>query len=602
MEPAQTPSLIRTLDPTDRASVRGYVASIIGVRSTEESIDVLSQLVHSLGESYAKLASESKASKRGQGGGGSERYGAQTILGWQSPHADGDPNPTTGEVTGDVQGVPFALDDAPRLDLPQDVDQNDDPALLCVPAPWSETLVLTAPDAPPAGTEPKAKPKRPKDCDADAKPSAPTGPRPFPASWQRVHDPEPIRVLGDLRRCHLCGLDKVCTCVRTREILEIVPPKVIVRVQTLEVLECPTGCATTVTAIPTANVTPDGRLGFSTAVDLIVRKHAEHSPHWRTEQVYEGLQIDIPMSTLYFWADQAVDLLAPLAAAFRNASTADTNFLVNVDDTSMRVLERDDANAPVVGHLWVTIGDGRHIGVHFTPDWTKESAFSVVGDRVGYLQADAYAGFDLIYKRGKAIEVGCWAHARRYLVKALDRGDQRACEGLTLVAKLYALEASLPADDLIRRTALRRGESARTLSDFWSWVKRSSLRVEPRSALGRAFTYLLNQREALSRFLDDARIPLDNTVSERQVKPIVLGRKNYQFANTVKGAIRLADAYTVIANAGSDEFEVRDYLLWVLPQLARREWSEAEIRRKLFPDAFVAHLKKEREEGRGGGG
>lgn len=601
MEASQTPQLIRTLDPSDRASVREYVASIIGVRSTEESIDLLSKLVYSLGESYTKLATESKASKRGQRGGGSERYGAQTILGWQEPDGDGDPNPTNAESTGDVLGVPFGLDDAPRLEFSHDADE-DDSALLFVPTPWPETLVAVMQAAPSPTTEPKAKPKRPKDCDADAKPAKPTGPRTFPASWPRVHDPEPIRVVDGLRTCDLCGLDKVCTCFRTREILEIVPPKVIVRVQMLEVLECPAGCPTKATAVPTASVTPDGRLGFSTAVDLIVRKHEEHSPHWRTEQVYEGVQIDIPMSTIYLWADQAIDQLAPLAAALRNASTADTNFLVNVDDTSMRVLERDDEQAGEVGHLWVTIGDARYIGVHFTPDWTKESAISVVGDRVGYLQADAYKGFDVIYKRGKAVEIGCWAHARRYLVKAHDRGDERAREGLTLVAKLYALEASVPNEDLARRTALRRGESARTLANFWSWVQRESRRVEPRSALGKAFTYLKNQRTALSRFLDDARIPLDNTVSERQVKPIVLGRKNYLFAKTVGGAVRLSDAYTVIANARSHGVEVRAYLLWVLPQLSRREWSEAEIRRKLFPDAFIAHLKKEREEGLGGAG
>jgi transposase len=124
----------------------------------------------------------------------------------------------------------------------------------------------------------------------------------------------------------------------------------------------------------------------------------------------------------------------------------------------------------------------------------------------------------------------------------------------------------------------------------------------PKSPLGKARTYLLNQKQALERYLDDGRLPIDNTVVEREMKPIILGRKNWLFAGNFEAAERLADGLTVLATARMHDVDPVAYLAWLLPQLARRDWSDEQILAHLLPASFKEALEQSGQRGAGGDG
>jgi hypothetical protein len=234
-------------------------------------------------------------------------------------------------------------------------------------------------------------------------------------------------------------------------------------------------------------------------------------------------------------------------------------------------------------------------GATASRDWTKEHAAAALGDWKGYLQCDAYAGFDHLFKRRGLVEVACWAHARRYFVKAKDRGDLLAPEALGLIARLYAFEAHATREDFTpeQRLELRADQSRRVLDLLWKWAVKVGTKARPKSPLGRALTYLSNQRKALERFLEDGRLTLDNTVAEREMRPIVLGRKNWLFAGSFAAAERLADGITVVASARMHDVCPVAYVRWLLPQLARRSWSAAAAAEKLMPAHFQEYLKQQ---------
>lgn len=396
-----------------------------------------------------------------------------------------------------------------------------------------------------------------------------------------------IPVEPPLRLCAICGLEKTCIGHETSEVLELVPARFEVIVYEREQLACGT-CPSGGVAIAPAVVKPlDGGIpGPGLLSDVVIRKSADHTPINRLLGIYRRLGVDLPQATVYGWWDQAAEKLRPLAEAIW-ALTIGAH-LVQSDDTGLRVLDKDTPDGSRRGHMWGMLGDGKWATFRFTETWKGEEMARFLQGRVGWLQGDGYAGYERLYRKANpAIEVGCWSHARRYFVKAEDGGDKRARQHLVIIGELFAVEkdAKQRGLDSDERLALRRQRSRVILDRLWALIARLAPTVTPSSPLGKAHTYLTNQRTALERFLEDGRLPLENNAAELLMRIVAVGRKNWLHCASNVGADRLAIVYTVLVTAHRHGADLSAGLAWVFDQLGRRAFTTEEAR-ELLPDRW----------------
>jgi transposase len=545
---------IRTFDATDPHALWAWVEDLRDRYGDDEAFKIVVDAIGGLGRNYQRLAAALLAKGRGQRQGGSEAFGRQATIAWAERAEERIAEPESREVSAPTESGPG--DSAARSETRCQAEEASEGE---------------------SGAEPQPRGHR----------------QAFPASWPRV--PRLIRVEGSQRICQVCGKEKRCIGHVQSELLAIKPAEIYVLQAQREKLVCPDEHEGVVTAPAVPRLVEQSACDLSMSLDLLDRKLVQHQPIYRVQQVYARLGASVAEATLDRWYADALDSLCIVARCIRAATTDAERFRLNIDEETIPILDRDAPDGRIIGHLWLVIGDGRFVAARASRDWKKEHAIAAVGAWEGYLQADAYRGFDGIYRTGRVIEVGCWAHARRYFVKAKDRGDKLAEEALGLIARVYAVEAEADRRGLApeERLELRNDRSRRALDLLWVWTRKVGARVRPRSPLGKALRTLANQRTALLRFLEDGRLPVDNTSVEREMKPIILGRKNWLFAGNFRGAERLADGITVIATARLHGPGPVDYLRWLLPQLARREWSEAAAAAQLTPEHFQAFLDRQ---------
>ena len=182
------------------------------------------------------------------------------------------------------------------------------------------------------------------------------------------------------------------------------------------------------------------------------------------------------------------------------------------------------------------------------------------------MQADAYAGYDALYKNN-IIEVGCMAHARRKFVEATKGTKEIGApnKALRYIRELYKIEEEAKDLDDESRRKLRLEKSKPILEEFKQWLE--TKKIVPKTAIGKAITYTLNQWEALTRYLDHGMLSIDNNFAERLIKPIVIGRKNWLFAGSDKGAANAAIIYSLIETCKLNNVNPYEYLRDVLTRL-----------------------------------
>ncbi len=269
--------------------------------------------------------------------------------------------------------------------------------------------------------------------------------------------------------------------------------------------------------------------------------------------------------------------------------------VMHLDGTSLSVLDRDAPKGIKLGSLWGYVGvDGeRQMALYLYASTGKKTAQrqgelgpeDMLALRQGYTVADASSLFDESFKRPELTECGCNMHARRYFVKALDASDTRAALPLAAFKTLYEVEAELRGWNDEERLAARRARSKPVYDELVAWCRTRRPHEPPTSALGKAIQYLLNHEVALTRFLMDSVIPIDNGVVERLHVRTALTRKNYLFAGSDAGAERAAIAYTILGCCALAEVDPVRYLADVLPILSRK------VKLKDIPSLLPAHWK-----------
>ena len=266
--------------------------------------------------------------------------------------------------------------------------------------------------------------------------------------------------------------------------------------------------------------------------------------------------------------------------------------VMQLDATGLPVRDKDSPKGIVLGALWGYVGDasaavylytstGKRLGQR--PGEIGPEEF--LAKRTGYVVADASNLFDTSFKSEARIEVGCNMHARRYFVKALDANDARAAVPIAAFKALYDIESAVKDATATPRREARQARSKPVYDELVAWCEQYRPTEPPSSLLGKAIQYLLNHRVALTRFLDDGRLPIDNGLIERIHRGPAVTRRNFLFAGSHAGAERAAIAYSIIATCDLVDVSPVHYLADVLPKLARGVFTSAEIA-ELTPAAW----------------
>ena len=423
-----------------------------------------------------------------------------------------------------------------------------------------------------------------------AEPSRSGGRNPLPESLPRTvceHD-----VGADELSCPSCGSERVEIGREVREVLDVAPVRFVVRRHERIKRACRScGDSGVVTAPPPSGELERVLAGPRLLAHVVSCKYDAHLPLHRLQRLYRVMGAPVAASTLGGWTARVAEELKPVARALWDELRSMP--VVGTDASGLRVLDRDAPEGVTMGTMWCYVGygagDTKLCAYRYAPTGTgADGPWTHLAGQTGYVQADAANVFDRLFngKAAHAVEVGCWAHARRKLHELLD-ADPRVAKPLQRIARVYRAEKAATVSGMSpqERLGLRHRVSRKHVDWLQRWLTATSGREPPRGGLGKACRYWMNHWEALTRFLEDGRIELDNTGVERQIRALALGRKNYLFAGSHRAAERAAVLYTLIRSCDLAGVEPTDWLEDVLVRLADG-WPQSRIA-ELLPHRFV---------------
>lgn len=266
---------------------------------------------------------------------------------------------------------------------------------------------------------------------------------------------------------------------------------------------------------------PRGLAGPGLLAETLVWRWQDHLPLHRMERIFGRQGLQIARSTICGWHGELAELVHPLITAmWQDALTAP---YLCTDATGVLVQAKEECKR---GHFWVVAAPEKHVLFAYSPKHDGAAVDALLQGYKGTLVADAHAVFDHLYRSGDVVEAGCWAHARRYWFKALATDPERARQALALIGGLFRLERAHSTAPPERRLAVRQLEAKPIVEKFFAWCDAEAERVLDETPSAKALGYARNQRAALSRFLEDGRLPIHNNFSERELRREAVGR-NY---------------------------------------------------------------------------
>jgi transposase/uncharacterized coiled-coil protein SlyX len=324
---------------------------------------------------------------------------------------------------------------------------------------------------------------------------------------------------------------------------------------------------------------------------VIVSKFADHLPLYRQDSIFEREGVSIPRATQTSWLMQTYEAIKPLGEALKEA-VLESDVLFT--DDSIIPLQQKGLGRVRKARLWVYVrGDPEPpLAVYdFSLDRSKKRPLSFLGDYKGYVHADAYGGYDELFRRQGIVEVGCWVHARRKFDEAVSSRQLEATEIMARIAQLYKVEDACREMSSEDRCRLRQERSKLIIDGIFERLEELKLITLPSEPLTKAVDYALNQRKALYRYLDDGRLKPDNNTSENAIRPLALGRKNWLFAGSERGAQAAALFLGLVQSCKACQVNPWEYFDDVL----RRIMSHPVKRlRELLPDRWQPLPKDER--------
>ncbi len=375
--------------------------------------------------------------------------------------------------------------------------------------------------------------------------------------------------------CTGCEQPKVRIGADTTQALDYRPASFFIREYVRPKYAC-ASCQQGVTQAPLpARPIEKGRPEPGVLAHVVTSKYADHLPLYRIEQIFTRHGITVSRGLLSQWNGAVADLLTPLAEAVHQQILASR--WIQSDDTTVQVQEAERVYR--TGHMWVYRGERGDVGYDF--DWhrNKASPTRVLAGYRGYLQVDAAPAYDDIFAANAAIiEVGCWAHARRYFKDAQLTSPTEAKQMVDWIRELYGVEKAAKERALTeaQRLELRQQQARPILARIEARLKELRLQALPKSPLGEAVTYALNQWTALQRYTEHGALEIDNNGAERAIKPIVIGRKNWLFIGSEAAARRTAVLLTLVNTCKAHQVNPFEYLRDVIERVNTHPMSRIE--------------------------
>lgn len=377
------------------------------------------------------------------------------------------------------------------------------------------------------------------------------------------------RIVHDLpeaeKHCDGCGKDLRLIAEETSERYEYIPASV----KIIEDVRKKYACDCTVkTADKPAQPIEKSTAGASMLAHIIVSKFADHQPLNRQEKMWERQGVRISRKTMGGWLPAVADLFDPLYRMAKKVLFESK--VIGTDDTGVKVLDRKLPFART-GRIWPYLGDSQHpvVVLDYTPTRGRDGPAKFLNGYKGYLQADAYCVYDAFFKPARGLtEVGCMMHMRRYFFKALDSDQQRMGKALHLIARLYAVEDRAHGLSGQERLALRQRLSAPVMTKLHKYLLEIRDVVLPKSPGAKAVRYALNQWEALTRFLEDGDLEIDNGATERANRDIAIGRGNWTFFGSDQGGETAAVLLSFVAMCKRSRVEPFAWFHDVLSRIA----------------------------------
>ncbi len=325
---------------------------------------------------------------------------------------------------------------------------------------------------------------------------------------------------------------------------------------------------------------------------ILTDKYMDHLPLYRQKQRFARENISIACSTIEGWVKQGLERLEPLYQQLKFDIKA--KGYLQVDETSIKVLESEKKGATHMGWYWVYHSplDGLVL-MDYQPTRGSVATKEMLAHFRGYLQSDGYGVYEKIGRRTEVTPVACWAHARREFERALDNDKSRASKALSLIQQLYAVERKAKEEQLNAHQLkqLRLDESLPVINELGKWVLAEVKNTLPKTQIGKALRYAMARWDKLSEYLQDGSLHIDNNAIENAIRPIALGRKNYLFAGTHDAAARAGMIYSFFAICKKHEVNPFQWLKHALQNVMTINHKNI---RDLYPQNYKKLLEKEK--------
>jgi len=402
------------------------------------------------------------------------------------------------------------------------------------------------------------------------------------------------RVVYDLadqeRHCPDCQGELKRIGEEVSERLEYVPASLYVIEEACQKYVCSKGC-TVVTAQKPMQPIEKGLPGPGLLAQVAVSKYSDHLPLYRQEGIFQCHGVELSRRTMCDWMRRCAELVSPLYELMKQRVLKSK--VMQTDDTPVPVLDPDLGHTRT-GRIWTYVGDGEHpyTVYDYTPTRSRDGPEAFLEKFRGYLQADAYSGYDQLYQdpEREVTEVACWAHSRRKHYEAQSSDLMRSTVMLAYIRLLYDVEREAWDQKLgsDARRALRQAESKPILEDIHAYLEREQPQVLPKSPEGQAIAYTLSNWRALVRYCEDGDLEIDNNGAERSLRGVAVGRRNWTFLGSDNGGRTAAVLNSLIATSKRLAIDPFAYLRDLFERISSHPQNRLA---ELLPDQWKARRR-----------
>jgi len=409
------------------------------------------------------------------------------------------------------------------------------------------------------------------------------GRKPLPKDLPRV---DVTYDISDAEKQCGCGCEKTCIGKETAERLDYIPAQIRV-IRDIRLKYACRNCEGTEGTGPTVSIAPVPPQIIPKSIctagllaHILVSKFADALPFYRQEKMFARLGVDLPRATMANWVIHAAGRMRVLIGLLENEIRSGP--LINIDETPVQVLKEPGRSNTTKSYMWVFRGgppEKPALIYQYHPSRSGDVPIAFLENYSGYIQSDGYAGYDRLERSGQISHVGCWAHARRKFIDVINARKRNkstksqrigsADIAVGYIRKLYDIERDAKREKLSLNDVyeLRQEKAKPILLEFKAWLNKKVNLTPPRGLLGTAVNYTLDQWDKLERYIEDGWIPIDNNLAENAIRPFVVGRKNWLFSGSPRGADASATIYSIIETAKANHLEPYRYLRYLFAKI-----------------------------------